>query len=207
MSGSINVHVGCMFAKKSTMAHDMIVDCVFRNEEATFIIPAMDTRYSKKSLSVSHDGSTMAAIRVENLSSVNVHDNVKTIVIDEAQFIPGLALFCIAQKQNGKKVHVFGLQSDKDGKAWPLISELIVVHHDQIDSVTHLYANCVVCRKSAAYNIKVSGDQAALIELGGEDMYAPVCLNHFLDQTKVTKDVLNQRKEDVKRVNKLKNSN
>lgn len=205
-NGSIYATVGPMFSQKSTEAQRLRKAAIFRRQEAVLLIPAMDTRYSKQSLNVSHDGSYMSAMRVSDLATVKIDYNVQIVIIDEAQFMPGLADFCLRQKRCGRVVHVFGLQSDKDGNAWPEISKLIVTHHDQIDKITYCYADCIVCCERAAYNIKVSGDKNTLVELGGDDLYAPVCYEHYLEQSTVTGDVINRRKLDVARVNELKKS-
>ncbi len=204
--GHVTAHLGPMFSGKSSESQRIRASAVFRRKEAVLIIPAMDTRYSRLSLNVSHDGSTMSAMRVANLADVSIPSSVDIVIIDEAQFLPGLATFCIDQKLAGKNVHVFGLQSDKDGKAWPNIAELIVTHHDLVDSIEYCYADCIVCCARASYNIKVAGNKNELVELGGDDMYAPVCFEHFRNQEAVTKQVLERRHEDVKRVKELKNS-
>ncbi len=181
MEGRIELAVGAMFSGKTSWVQGKARWSIIGGLKVIFMIPTCEDRYDKRALNVSHDGLKMEAVRVTTLvgQDTNVPIDTDVICIDEAHFMPGLAMFCCAQRELGRKVYVAGLSSDKDGKPWPEMT-FLMMHANAI----HVFEGvCLVCQQPALYSRDISGRErdtsGSVVDIGGDEKYASTCFTHF----------------------------
>lgn len=99
------------------------------------------------------------------------------IGVDEAQFFEDLYSSVLLWIDSGKEVIVSGL--DGNFHRDPIGQILLLV--PLCRKITKLLSMCSVCAKNgildvdAPYSKKISGDPSKITEIGGADMYIPVC--------------------------------
>ena len=200
--GSIEILLGPMMAGKTTELQKRYCRRFLANPSSTVcLIPRIDTRYTRKSLSVSHDGKKVYATRVDSLEmDPPIVEHAQYIFVDEGQFIRGLAAFCLRQKKQGKHVCVAALSSDFRGNAWDEVSRLVPVHVSKIHTYTGV---CLVCKQDAFYTRKIGGEMqvdGSAVDVGGSEKYVTVCHRHFGNDTPITQDMLEERADTLYRL-------
>ncbi len=193
--GRIELARACMFAGKTTWVQNKARWAIIGGFKVVFIIPAIDTRYSRGGLNVSHDGMKIGATRVETLVDYtldSVEEDVDVICIDEAHFLPGLAAFCVREREKGKTIFVAGLSSDKNMAPWPNMQEL-ERHANQV----HVFEGvCLVCQAPALYSRDLTGNTGQVVDIGGDEKYASTCWTHF--SSAIDPSVIVRRAEAVR---------
>lgn len=178
MSGSLTVTCGPMFAGKSTALQSDIDK--FASPYVVFK-PELDTREHGRI--VLHNGSYIEAVEVDaNDGSFlpYLREDTKTIFIDEAQFF-GTWLtreikYLILERNID--VHIYGLDLDYKGKAWPRMSDLLPL----ADEVHKLKAVCQMCGKFASKTVRISHEEYEnQVLIGAADLYEPRCTSHFAE--------------------------
>lgn len=187
-----------MMGGKTTELQRRFCRCFLARPESTIcIIPRIDNRYTRKSLSVSHDGKKVYATRVDSLEmDPTVVEYATHIFIDEGQFLRGLAAFCLRQRKRGKHVTVAALSSDFRGNAWEEIAHLVPMHVSHIHTFMGV---CVVCKRDAFYTRKIVEGES-VIDVGGAEKYIVVCHEHFGADTPITQDMLEERADTLYRL-------
>jgi thymidine kinase len=119
-------------------------------------------------------------VKLEKLGDFLSYNDYDVIGIDESQFFSDLVEIVKMLVDEAKKIVVVaGLNSDfrrRDfGKTIQLISSA--------DDVRVLKATCSVCKeksiiKDAIFSHKLNGGDK-IVEVGGEEMYVPVCRNCY----------------------------
>ena len=184
MSGRLTVTCGPMFAGKSTALQSDIE--LFASPYRVFK-PELDTRSPGRI--VLHNGSYIGAIEIDATDGslcAHLDEGVRTIFIDEIQFfgpwITREIIYLILERNID--VHVYGLDLDYKGGAWPRMSELLPL----ADEVHKLKAVCQVCGKFASKTVRISQDNFQnQVLIGAADLYEPRCnldfTEHFKDDT------------------------
>ena len=189
--GSITLLLGPMMGGKTTELQKRFCRCFLAHPDTTVcLIPRIDTRYTRKSLSVSHDGKKVYALRIDSLENDPPElEHVHHIFIDEGQFIRGLAAFCLRQRKLGKHVTVSALSSDFRGNPWEEITRLVPAHVDRIFTFLGV---CVACKQDGYYTRKIMGGED-VIDVGGSEKYVTVCHQHFGPETIISQEMLEER--------------
>lgn len=175
-SGKIHYVTGPMFAGKTETA-------VFEATKPAALVgttlvlkPNIDTRNAEThgvATISTHNGKKCNAVLVsegdimEFMEKASCYDR---IVIDEAQFIRGIAEFCLAVKQMGKSVLVAGLDYDFMLNKFPETNAVEKI----ADRTTRLEGTCAKCGAKAKYTARTS-DSKEIILIGGSDCYYPAC--------------------------------
>jgi endogenous inhibitor of DNA gyrase (YacG/DUF329 family) len=126
----------------------------------------------------------LKAIPVKNLTNHVLMDpylEAKLVVIEEGQFFDDLYDFVLRAVDKDKKmVVVGGLDGDCFRKPFGQILQLIPL----ADTLTKLTAFCKVCANGTpgifTYRLTESKET---IEVGGDEMYMPLCRNHYNEYT------------------------
>lgn len=208
MSAKTIAYLGCMYSGKTNRVLDDAERAIIAGEEVLAIKHRSDTRYDeddRKNMLASHDGNGMHCRMVSSLEKdPDGLEGVHMIIIDEAQFIPGVAAFCKRQNALGREVRVAGLNSyaNEDRTPWPEIIPFL-----GFARIVSLEAICVLC-KGPAYcsrrlDCTVPGTTGT-VDVGASDKYIATCEDCYtkpVDQEKVE-----HRTQAIKKLRKLKNS-
>ena len=178
MSGRLTVTCGPMFAGKSTALQSDIE--LFASPYRIFK-PELDTR--EQGRIILHNGSYVDAIEIDATDgslSAHLDGDVKTVFIDEIQFfgswITREIIYLILERNID--VHVYGLDLDYKGGAWPRMSELLPL----ADEVRKLKAVCQMCGKFASKTVRISHEEYQnQVLVGAADLYEPRCNLHFAE--------------------------
>ncbi len=191
--GHLTVICGPMFAGKTTELLKRILWA--RNGQQRRVVvfkPAFDTRYAKEDI-VSHEGLRATA---EVLSRWPVGPIEADIVfLDEVQFMAApqfegnIIQHVIELLEAGIDVVAGGLDSDWQGRAFPVVGELAAM----ADDVVKLKSVCAVCGRPASKTYKKSG-AGGKVELGGAESYESRCIQHWAERT--DHDLLSALKSD-----------
>lgn len=178
---SLEIILGPMFSGKSThiLAH-------VRRRQAIglrplIIKPTNDTRYTNAAEIVTHDGMTLPCIMWDIKTPLYVTTDMyyaDCIIVEEAQFFTELRGFVKRLvKQMGKDVLVVGL--DGDYKQYPFGEIMRCIPF--ATTVSKLNALCASCGDGtvAPFTKKKKIADDTIVEVGGADKYAAVCIKHL----------------------------
>ena len=106
------------------------------------------------------------------------------IFVDEAQFLSREQVFQLARAVDylGVPVLCFGLRTDFRGELFPGSERLLAI----ADEIRELKTICH-CGRKATMNLRIDAAGAAIgagamIEIGGNERYAPLCRRHFYER-------------------------
>lgn len=153
----LHLTLGCMYSGKTS--------ALIREASQGDLIIDYDTGGERGTL-YNHDNVKIRCETVKNLTSVNT-TYATSIFINEAQFFDGLVEFVKDMVQQGKKVHVYGLDGDFRQRKFGSILDLIPM----ADTYTKLYAICK-CGDNAAFSKRLTSSTS---QYGPTDKYIPVC--------------------------------
>ena len=180
-SGRLELILGPMFAGKSTKLIEIANRYESINKKILTITHIIDNRYGEGVIS-SHNKVQKKCITTEFLS--NLLDNTEyqlseIIVIEEGQFFGDLKEFVQRAVDVDKKhVIVAGLSGDYQRKPFGQILDLIPL----ADCVQMISAYCKVCNDGTeAHFTKRIKKDSEIILIGCNDIYMPVCRNHYLE--------------------------
>jgi thymidine kinase len=178
MTGRIEIISGPMFSGKSEELIRRIKRARFAKQKYLIFKPKIDNRYSETKI-VSHDGNSEDAIVIE--SSVDIlikarRAECQVVAIEEAQFLDGgLLRTALALKGDGVKVIIGGLDMNYLGNPFYPMPELMAV----ADKVSKLKAVCK-CGRDATHTHRRT-NTTDVIEVGGVEIYEPMCYNCWND--------------------------
>ena len=175
MPAVLTVICGPMFAGKSTA----LLREAGRLEPSRVMLlkPGMDTRYDKDSV-VTHDGLRAAAIPVRSMPVVP--DSISDVFLDEVQFMEDPwfegSLAEDVSRLLARRVSVWaaGLDMDAWGVPFSVTASLLAMS----DHVLKLKSSCHACGAPACMTT-LRGDAGGRVKLGGSDVYAPACREHW----------------------------
>ncbi len=183
-----------------TIASGKTLDCIFNatrwldvlEQKGLFIHNRLDTRDSKNIISSNCSSYNGISWRFDvqsvlSLSDVVNLENYNVICVDGAQFFGDLETEIVRWIAMGKFIFCSGLEEDWRGENFGQIKRLrkyareyfvkcakckICVDESKLAGIVNLYLIPDACK-----NGKISGSKE-IIEVGGNEIYAPVCLQH-----------------------------
>ena len=177
--------MGPMFAGKSShilqfiLRHDAIANDVY------VIKHGYDTRYAYSEDDIAtHDGRTArccTTVSLINPTMLAMIEDVKVVIVDEAQFFRGLVPFVKHVVDHlGKQLVLVGLDGDSNREPFGELLECIPL----ADRIQKLTAFCKTCADGtpAIFTKRLNGATDKQVIVGGKDMYAPVCRKCYLRQ-------------------------
>ena len=178
--------MGPMFAGKSSHILDIISRHDAIAHEVYVIKHGYDTRYSYSEEDIgTHDGRTArctTTISLSNITMLAMIEDVKVVIVDEAQFFRGLVPFVkhVVEKL-GKQLYLVGLDGDSNREPFGELLECVPL----ADRIHKLTAFCKVCADGtpALFTKRLNGATDKQVIVGGKEMYAPVCRKCYLRQT------------------------
>jgi len=192
----VHLVMGPMFSGKTRAIMEEARKAVLGMKTVSVIKHARDTRYDRVDLAASHDGMRMRALAVDSLVEDPVgFQRTDVIVIDEGQFMRGLAGFCERHSLAGATVYVAALNSDAQRAGWPEVLALV----PRATTVRSLTATCALCYRDAECS-RAIGDRGA-VGIGGAESYIATCAACF--ERPITLDVLERRQSVIDQVDWL----
>ena len=172
----ITMITGCMFAGKTTMA----INLSDQDGSCLYFKPMIDDRYSADDV-VTHDNKRRPAMVLKNITDCdNYFLNSKLahcILIDELQFFDDFIIQAIKEASiMGYHVYITCLNYWADGSKPTILEELRKI--EGINEIK-LRAKCYECQSPADYTAKMVGSLEQIIEVGGANLYKPMCKKHF----------------------------
>ena len=153
----LHLTLGCMYSGKTS--------ALIRDSKSGSLIIDYDTG-GEAGVLYNHDNVKIRCERTRDLSSIKT-TYATSIFINEAQFFDGLVEFVKEMLQQGKTVHVYGLDGDFRQQKFGSILDLIPI----ADTYTKLYAICK-CGDNASFSKRLSSSTS---QYGPDDRYIPVC--------------------------------
>lgn len=148
--------------------------------------PALDDRFSLAKV-VSRAGLEADAdllIRPGDVFPGELFEGVHCVLVDEAQFLEPEAIeqFRRVAIFNGVPVICYGLRTDFQTRLFPGSKRLM----ELADSIEEIKVTCLYCNRKAVFNLRsIDGEPSSegpQILLGAEDVYAPVCGEHYYEE-------------------------
>lgn len=179
-NGQIQLIIGPMFAGKTTELLRRMRRYIYAKKNTILIKYELDTRYTKSSELVTHDGIISNSKTISTKELNNVFDqckNVDVIGVDEGQFYPDLVQFCENMAGVMKKiVIVSALDSTFERKPFRDITKLVALSED----VVKLKSICNICHDDASFTRRFDMTNQDLHCIGGMNEYEPVCRSCFI---------------------------
>lgn len=173
----IELIIGPMFSGKTSELIRRINRYIIKKKKCLVINHHKDIRYSDNNCIVSHNNISLEGLKLNNLNqNINIMLEYDVVGIDEAQFFDEIDLVETTEflANNGKIVIIAGLNSDFNRKSFDSISAII----PKVDTLDILYAICINCNNDASFTKKkIKSNQ--IIEIGGIELYEPVCRKCF----------------------------
>jgi thymidine kinase len=177
-TGWIEVVCGSMFSGKTEELIRRLRRAQIARQRVVIFKPAIDNRFSQEHI-VSHNGSSLPSIRVQNSEDIlSASEAFDVVGIDEAQFFDSsLVSACEELAGAGKRVLVAGLDQDFQGQPFSPIPELLAI----AEYITKTLAICVVCGSPANRTQRVieSGER---VLLGAQEAYEARCRKCFVPE-------------------------
>jgi thymidine kinase len=183
---SLRVVVGPMFAGKTSEIQRIVRRYARLGRSVLVLTADIDNRYATNAI-VNHDQAVLPARAVPVAGGLmgvlgwSEFAAASAIVVDEAQFFVGCLIPFVQEAVDrcGKHVVVVGLDSDAEQRPFGDVLALMA-HADEIQKLTAL---CLRCGDGTAAiftrRVHAAASGAGPVEVGGADLYEPVCRRHF----------------------------
>lgn len=176
--GFVEVISGCMFAGKTEELLRRLRVLSYSKQKIQLFKPLIDNRYDKNKV-VSHAGSSMESILVENAKEIleKLDMDTKIVAIDEVQFFDDdIDMVIDKMADSGIRVMVAGLDMDFKGEPFGVMPILMT----KAEFVTKLTAICTRCgapgtRSQRIINGKPADYYDPVIMVGASEKYEAVC--------------------------------
>jgi thymidine kinase len=134
-----------------------------------------------------------AVIADKSFNFISYIKNNKTpklscVLIDEAQFLSKVQIRQLGEVADKLNIPVmcYGIRTDFRGELFEGSSELLAL----ADNLIELKTICYDCGRKATMVVRVDEDgkvvtEGSKIQIGGNDIYTPVCRKHFRKRTKL----------------------
>jgi thymidine kinase len=178
-NGWIEVICGSMFSGKTEELIRRLNRAIIANQKMMLFKPLIDNRYHEENV-VSHKGSSLTAVAVENSSEIlaRVTDEM-VVAIDEAQFFDaGLVEVCNLLAQKGVRVVIAGLDMDYLGVPFGPMPQLLCI----AEYVTKVHAICLSCGNLAQFSHRTANESGQVL-VGAVEKYQPLCRACYNKQT------------------------
>jgi len=176
-NGYFKMVIGCMFSGKTSHIIGEYMRYRSIGMNVLVINYDLDTRYSEKSLILTHDKKGIDCTMLHKLSDYDV-SSYDVILINEAQFFEDLAINVLKWCDDMKKIVIIsGLDGDYARKPFGQIVELI----SHADEYIKLRAYCTMCLDGteAIFTWKTTDRNPNSVVDIGTDKYIPVCRKHY----------------------------
>lgn len=188
--GKLELVIGTMFSGKTTYMMSKIAFFADLGFKILYINIEFDNRsdnsfsthnpfinskeYGKKS----NIEKNVTMIKTKELTNI-IFTEYDIVLIDEAHFFVDLVYFVHKLLDNKKYVIVGSLTADYKGNKFGNVTDLISISEE----VHRLQAYCGLCAKNkkcrvAIYSKRMS-DCEDTVEIGGSEIYVPVCREHY----------------------------
>lgn len=160
----------------------------------TMIFLPDETNKSSKGQIVSRIGlKAKAVIADKNFNFIsyvkkNKSPKLSCVLIDEAQFLSKVQIRQLGEVADKLNIPVmcYGIRTDFRGELFEGSSELLAL----ADNLIELKTICYDCGRKATMVVRVDENGKVVIEgskiqIGGNDLYTPVCRKHFRKRTKL----------------------
>lgn len=176
--GWVEVICGSMFSGKTEELIRRVNRALLAQQKVEMFKPAIDKRYSKKSV-VSHNGKSIRSTPVKFADDIVLRSSeCEVIGIDEAQFFDGKIISAVNELANrGKRVIVAGLDMDFMGNPFSPIDKLMAT----AEYITKVHAVCMECGQVASYSHRKVKSRQTIV-LGEKDLYEALCRKCFNDK-------------------------
>lgn len=189
--GRLSLLLGCMFAQKTTELIRRIRRYQSIGYRVLVVNHSCDNRYSEDQCIASHDRMLEQAVMVDRLEEIDRQvrsGQYQVVAIDEGQFFPDL-FAKVTEWADLLDVHLVVAGLDGTSERNPFGDLLRLIPH--AEEVERLYALCAFCRDGTVacfskYIPLSTGPSTALsatkdqeIQVGGADLYRPVCRKHY----------------------------
>lgn len=176
--GQLHIHVGPMYAKKTTRLIEKYYEYIHLYEHVIVLTHSSENRYSVEQLST-HDKTKIPCVKFNSISEFieKNHEqltDIQVILIDESQFFPDLDKVLYLVDCLHKKIHLFGLDGDYNRNKFGMITDLI----PYCDSVEKLTATCVRCNHPAIFSHRTVSCKDQIL-VGSNDAYESLCRNCY----------------------------
>lgn len=170
----LRVLTGTMFSGKSDALIAQLRRYLIAKKNILLFKPALDDRYGEEEV-VTHDGISMRAISIKDLSEIKqyVNSSIDVIGIDEVQFFNIDSTVKVIEELlfNEYPVIVAGLDMDYKGRPFGAVPYLMAM----ADDVQKFKAVCNVCGDDSMFEYRKDKDDNNLIKLGSDDEYDSLC--------------------------------
>ena len=182
---SLQIYMGPMFAGKSSTIIRLVNRYKSIGKTICLVSYAGDTRYNDDLYLWNHDALKIPCERWTELNSHRldpIFTSANIVIIDEAQFFPDLKTFVqFAVETSSKHVIIVGLDGDADRKPFGQILDCIPL----ADDLFKLKSFCRLCSDGTealfSYCTKKKTEQ---VQVGGADLYMPLCRKCYLQESK-----------------------
>jgi thymidine kinase len=170
-NGWIEVICGSMFSGKTEELIRRLNRAIIANQKMLLFKPMIDQRYHEENV-VSHKGSSLIAVPVENSSEIlTMVTDEMVVAIDEAQFFDeGLVNVCNQLAQRGVRVVIAGLDMDYKGVPFGPMPKLLCI----AEYVTKVHAICLSCGNLAQFSHRTANESGQVL-VGAVEKYQPLC--------------------------------
>lgn len=205
---AIVAHIGPMFGGKTSGLLADVRKMRIAGYKVALFKPAKDKRYSDDKI-VNHDGESIESINItcyqEIIDYIKEHPEINVIAIDEFQFVKSCKKFQSNPNENFKTAAQYIEHFEKncvhieDFLKWIMINKkTLIISGLDLDSelkpfdkvkallpyATHIYKHKAVCTSCGndATTSYCKVDKGSQEQIGGKEMYEPLCLNCFLER-------------------------
>jgi thymidine kinase len=170
-NGWIEVICGSMFSGKTEELIRRLNRAIIANQKMLLFKPMIDNRYHEENV-VSHKGSSLTAVAVENSSAIlTMVTDEMVVAIDEAQFFDeGLVEVCNQLARQGVRVVIAGLDMDYMGVPFGPMPKLLCI----AEYVTKVHAICLSCGNLAQFSHRTANESGQVL-VGAVEKYQPLC--------------------------------
>jgi thymidine kinase len=170
-NGWIEVICGSMFSGKTEELIRRLNRAIIANQKMLLFKPMIDNRYHEENV-VSHKGSSLTAVAVENSTAIlTMVTDEMVVAIDEAQFFDeGLVEVCSQLARQGVRVVIAGLDMDYMGVPFGPMPKLLCI----AEYVTKVHAICLSCGNLAQFSHRTANESGQVL-VGAVEKYQPLC--------------------------------
>lgn len=177
--GRIECITGPMFSGKTTRLLDISERLQHQGVKVQLVKWNKDDRYCAGKIQTHDKKKEAEATCVPNLMKQDfLERGVQAVLIDEGQFLEGVLTFAEDISTQGKDVYISFLDYDFRKQPFEYTKDLC----DISTSYTVLKGKCDTkgCGRQSRFTKKHHGKTEAVIEIGGSELYSPVCAECFV---------------------------
>lgn len=179
---SLEILLGPMFAGKSSRIVSLASRYASLGLSVLIVKHASDTRYGDDEEIVTHDRRRIPCLCVESLNDISPLSlqRAQVILVDEAQFFPGLVSFVkMVVDRFRKRLYLIGLDGDFQRKPFGDLLQCIPLA-DRVERLTSLCHRCAD-GTPGLFTHRKQGPSDQQVIVGGAGTYEAVCRACYLE--------------------------